>query len=114
MLLKHIKSSDLKTSVKIQIIGQYKDKDDIPREGIVDEVFKRAKIYTGSSLSLRRQETYNNLGYSIRRLKEVIIRYMELDNKAKALVDGKVYDIKDYEDIENKKKFLLLICERVE
>ena len=66
MLLKHIKSSDLKTSVKIQIIGQYKDKDDIPREGIVDEVFKRAKIYTGSSLSLRRQETYNNLGYSIR------------------------------------------------
>ena len=44
----------------------------------------------------------------------MIIRYMELDNKAKVLVDGKVYDIKDYEDIENKKKFLLLICERIE
>ena len=114
MLLKHIKSSDLKTPVKIQIIGPYKDKDDIPREGVINEVSKRAKIYTGSSLSLRRQETYNNLGYSIRRLKEVIIRYMELDNKAKVLVDGKEYDIKDYEDIENKKKFLLLICERVE
>lgn len=114
MLLKHIKSSDLKTPIQIQIIGPYKDKDDIPREGVINEVSKRAKIYTGSSLSLRRQETYNNLGYSIRRLKEVIIRYMELDNKAKVLVDGKVYDIKDYEDIENKKKFLLLICERVE
>lgn len=114
MLLKHIKSSDLKTPIQIQIIGPYKDKDNIPREGIIDTISKRAKIYTGSSLSLRRQETYNNLGYSIRRLKEVIIRYMELDNKAKVLVDGKVYDIKDYEDIENKKKFLLLICERIE
>lgn len=109
-----IKSSDFKIPIDIMKYTLGKNTDLIPIKILDNTVRKKAKIYNGSSLTLKRQEFLQAQGYNMKKCFEFVIRFMELDTTATVKYRGKEYEIKAIENVEEKNRYLLLLTERIE
>lgn len=110
-----IKSSDFKTPIIVQLMDlRPSEEDGIPIKTVIKSINKKAKLYTGNSLTLKRQELLQSQGFNVKKCFEFIVRFMDLDNTYTVLYKDKQYEVKDIEDVEEKGRYLVLLCERIE
>lgn len=114
MKCKDIKSSDFKRKIKVQNIEIRKNKDKIPVKTLISEVERKAILFTGGSLTLKRQEFLQSLGYNVKKHFEFVIRFTNISTNSIIVFKDKEYEIKAIENVEEKDRYLLLLTERVE
>lgn len=112
MKFAEIKSSHFKSSITVQKCEQGPDEYGIVQKDWVLKYSKRAHIQ-GLSYSYKKREMLQAQGVNSYEVKEVVIRYCDINARDRILYKGQPYKIISIEDLEEKNKYLLVTMERL-
>ena len=113
MKVSDVYTQKLKTPIKLQKYEIIKNDDNIPIDRVTEEKEKKAWVIPSQSLTLKRQEFLQGQGLDVKECFQFLMRFEDIDESYKVKYRENIFDIKSIEDIELKRKFILVVAQRV-